>query len=66
VVNDLLKGTPALSIVIRDGAVFALKAYSFSFPGERTQELMYKGVLPIGIGLGSLVSDFFAIYYFGV
>lgn len=57
-VNDLLKGTPALSIVIRDGAVFALKAYSFSFPGERTQELMYKGVLPIGIGLGSLVSDF--------
>lgn len=66
VVNDLLKGAPALSIVIRDGAVFALKAYSFSFPGERTQELMYKGVLPIGIGLGSLVSDFFAIYYFGV
>lgn len=58
VINDLLKGTPALSIMIRDGAVFAVKTYSFSFSGDRVQELVYKGVLPVGIGLGSLVSDF--------
>lgn len=57
VINDLLKGTPALSIMIRGGEVYAIKVYDFSFSGEFAQELVYKGVLPAGIGLGSLVSD---------
>ncbi|AZF56249.1 hypothetical protein [Pseudomonas sp. R11-23-07] len=57
VINDLLKGTPALSIMIRKGKVFAINIYDFSFSGEFLKELVYKGVLPAGIGLGSLVSD---------
>ncbi|ROM33825.1 hypothetical protein BK648_23930 [Pseudomonas poae] len=57
VINDLLKGTPALSIMIREGKVDAVKIYDFSFPGELSQEFVYKGVLPADIGLGSLVSD---------
>ncbi|QJI32815.1 hypothetical protein HKK55_26395 [Pseudomonas sp. ADAK18] len=57
VINDLLKGTPALSIMIREGKVYAIKVYDFSFSGEFAQEFVYKGVLPAGIGLGSLVSD---------
>jgi hypothetical protein len=57
VINELLKGTPALSIMIREGKVHAIKVYDFSFSGDLAQELVYKGVLPAGIGLGSLVSD---------
>lgn len=57
VINELLKGTPALSIMIRCGEVFAVKVYDFSFPGELSQKFVYKGVLPEGIGLGDLVSN---------
>jgi len=57
VINNLLKGTPALSIMLREGKVYAIKVYDFSFSGEFSRELIYKGVLPARIGLGSLVSD---------
>lgn len=57
VINELLKGTPALSIMIRKGKVYAVKVYDFSFPGELSQNLVYKGVLLEGIGLGDLVSN---------
>ncbi|MCH5488897.1 hypothetical protein [Pseudomonas syringae] len=57
IINNLLKGTPALSIMVRAGKVYAVKVYDFSFSGEFAREFVYKGVLPAGIGLGSLVSD---------
>lgn len=57
IINNVLKGTPALSIVVREGRVYAVKVYDFSFSGELAQEFVYKGVLPAGIGLGGLVSD---------
>jgi hypothetical protein len=57
VVNDLNKFIPALSVLIKGGKVYAVKVYDFSFFGERAQSLIYKGVLPEGIGLGGLVSD---------
>lgn len=56
-INKLNAGTPALTISIREGKVYAVKVYDFSFPGESVGELVYKGVLPGGIGLGSLVAD---------
>jgi hypothetical protein len=57
IINDALKGTPALSVMVRGGEVCAVKVYDFSFSGELAQEFVYKGVLSAGIGLGSLVSD---------
>ncbi|SHN31789.1 hypothetical protein SAMN05216593_1392 [Pseudomonas asturiensis] len=57
VINALKKFTPALSIMIKGGRVHAIKVYDFSFPGELAQNFIYKGVLPNGTGLGSLVSD---------
>lgn len=57
IVNRLLKGTPALSILVRCGSVFAIKVYDFSFSGDSAQEFVYRGILSEGIGLGSLVSD---------
>lgn len=57
VINRLLKGTPALSIMVRGGRVYAVKVFDFSFPGEAAQNFIYKGVLSEGIGLGDLVSD---------
>ncbi|MFF7707584.1 hypothetical protein [Pseudomonas sp. NPDC007930] len=66
VVNEMLKGTPALSVMIRGGRVYAVKVYDFSFPGDRSQNLVYKGTSPGGVGLGNLVSDLlpFAILNF--
>ncbi len=57
VVNELNRFTPALSIVIKGGKVYAVKIYDFSFSGDQAQGLIYKGTLPEGIGLGGLVSD---------
>lgn len=57
VVNELNKFTPALSIVIKNSKVRAVKVYDFSFSGDQAQGLIYKGTLPEGIGLGGLVSD---------
>ena len=56
-INKFNKGIPALSVMIKDGSVYAVKAYDFSFPGEPVRNFVYKGVLPGGLGLGSLVSD---------
>lgn len=56
-ISEFKKGTPALSILIGGGRVNAVKAYDFSFPGEPANELVYKGVLPGGVGLGSLLTD---------
>ncbi|MDH0650326.1 hypothetical protein N5D48_26095 [Pseudomonas sp. GD03858] len=57
VINDLLKGIPALSLSIRDGRLYAVKVYSFSFPGDPAEKLIYRGCLPGGITLGNPVSD---------
>jgi hypothetical protein len=57
VINRLLKGTPALSIMVRARQIYAVKVYDFSFPEEFARKFVYKGRLPAGIGLGSLVSD---------
>lgn len=57
IINDLKKFTPAFSIMIKVGKVYAIKVYDFSFPSEPAQGFIYKGALPAGIGLGSLVSD---------
>ncbi|UFH49559.1 hypothetical protein [Pseudomonas sp. KNUC1026] len=59
-INKLLKGTPALSVMIRKWRVHAVKVYDFSFPGEVLQKLVYRGLLPEGIGLGDMVSSFLA------
>lgn len=56
-IHKFNKGIPALIVMIRDGKVFAVKAYDFSFPGEPVRDFVYKGVFQNGIGLGSLVSD---------
>ncbi|MDU9393745.1 hypothetical protein [Pseudomonas sp. zfem002] len=57
VINDLLKGIPALSISIRDGRLYAVKVYNFSFPSDPAEQFIYKGCLPGGMVLGSPVSD---------
>ncbi|WP_306092908.1 hypothetical protein [Pseudomonas sp. SCB32] len=57
IVHELKRGMPALSILVRDRRVFAIKVYDFSFPGELAEGFIYKGFLPGAIGLGSLVSD---------
>lgn len=57
VVHELKRGTPALSILVRDRRVYAIKIHDFSFPGDLAEQLVYKGALPGGIGLGDLVSD---------
>lgn len=56
-VNKFLKNLPALYIMIRKWSVFAIKVYDFSFPGEASQALRYRGRLPSGHGLGDLVSE---------
>lgn len=56
-IHKFNKGTPALSVRIKEGVVYAVKAYDFSFPGEPVRNFVYKGILPGGLGLGSLVSD---------
>lgn len=57
IINGLLKGTPALSIMVRVGKVYAVKVYGFSFPREPAHRFVYKGLLSECMGLGSLVSD---------
>lgn len=57
IVSEFRKGVPALSVLIRNGKVYAVKVYDFSFPGEPEHRFVYKGLLSGGIGLGSLVSD---------
>lgn len=59
-VNDSKKGVPALSVLVRDGRVFALKVYDFSFPGDLASEFSYRGLLSGRIGLGGPVSDVLA------
>lgn len=56
-IDDLKKGIPAVSILIRAGRVCAIKAYDFSFSGDSAEKLVYKGFLPGGIRLGSPVSE---------
>lgn len=56
-VNKLKHMTPALTIMMKGGEVYAIKVYDFSFPSEPDHEFVYKGKLPSGICLGSLVSD---------
>jgi hypothetical protein len=60
IVSESKKGVPALSVLIRDGRVFALKVYDFSFPGDLASEFCYRGLLSGSIGLGSPVSDVLA------
>lgn len=50
-------GTPALSVTLKDGNVFAIKVYDFSFPGESASFFVYKGLLPSGVGLGGKISE---------
>ncbi|PKH17713.1 hypothetical protein [Pseudomonas fluorescens] len=57
IVSEFKKGTPALSILVRSGRVYAVKVYDFSFPGEPAHKFVYKGLLSECIGLGSHVSD---------
>lgn len=57
VVGELRWGTPALSILVESGKVYAIKAYDFSFPGEPAHGLVYKGRLSGNIGLGSPLSE---------
>ncbi|MCV4344085.1 hypothetical protein OH707_23265 [Pseudomonas capsici] len=57
IINELKKFTPALSVMIKCGRVYAIKVYDFSFSGDLAENFIYKGVLPAGIGLGSLVSE---------
>lgn len=57
VVNKLKRGIPALSVLIRDEKIYAVKIYDFSFPGDLAEKLVYKGCLPGGIRLGSAVAE---------
>ncbi|WP_249716782.1 hypothetical protein [Pseudomonas syringae] len=52
-----LNETPALTIEIKSNKVFTVTTYNFSFPDDIASESIYKGALPGGIKLGSLVSD---------
>ncbi|POD67864.1 hypothetical protein [Pseudomonas syringae group genomosp. 3] len=56
VIDRLLKGIPALSIVLRDEKVTFLKVDNFSFPGDSAEQFIYKGELPGGLVLGSNIS----------
>ncbi len=42
---------------MRSDRVTFIKIYNFSFSGDTAQNHIYKGTLPGGIGLGSLVSE---------
>ncbi|AVI86043.1 MULTISPECIES: hypothetical protein [Pseudomonas syringae group] len=55
-IDRLLKGIPALSIVLRDEKVTFLKVDNFSFPGDSAEQFIYKGELPGGLVLGSNIS----------
>lgn len=57
VVGELRQGVPALSILIRNDRICAIKVYDFSFPCEPAHKFVYKGLLSGCIGLGSHVSD---------
>lgn len=57
IIHKNLKGTPALSIEVRNKKVFTLTAYNFSFPNDPASDFIYKGSLPGGVKLGSPVSD---------
>lgn len=56
IINKSKALIPALSIMIREYKVYALKIYDFSFPGERCREYIYRGKLPQAIGLGDRVA----------
>lgn len=56
VVNKIKREVPAISIDFKNGKVCAIKVYDFSFSGEKAGDLVYRGRLKEGIGLGSDVS----------
>ncbi|MBD9579330.1 hypothetical protein IB260_28675 [Pseudomonas sp. PDM23] len=57
VISKFKREMPALSMMFREGRLYAIKAYDFSFPGDMAEPLIYQGRLPGEIGLGSLVAD---------
>lgn len=56
-VDELMSMTPALSVGVRDGTVWVIKAYDFSFKGDAAEPLIYQGKLPGGLGLGDKLSN---------
>lgn len=65
-VDELKSMIPALSVGVRDGVVWVIKVYDFSFKGDQAEPLIYQGKLPGGLGLGdkiSRVADFCALEF---